>query len=64
MSYDVSLALDESGKKLVAHRIDCPDVRHQADVLEESVITLLGCERPLPADIERHSCMDDDAAAA
>ena len=55
MSYDVSFAPNEDDTALIAHRPDCPDVRAQAD-RGEPVATMLGCEAPLPPEIEWHDC--------
>jgi hypothetical protein len=41
----------------IAHRADCPQVRVLADA-GEPVMTMLGCEKPLPDDVPRHSCLD------
>lgn len=57
---NVSLAEGRHGQ-VVAHRVDCPDVRRQAD-RGEMVFTMLEMSRPLPDDIERHTCIleEDD----
>jgi hypothetical protein len=54
--YDVALGPGPNGKAL-AHRPDCPQLRFQAEVLLEEVITMFGVEKPLPADIARHDCL-------
>jgi hypothetical protein len=56
---DFVLAPDETGERLVAHRVDCPEVRAQADA-GVFVMTLLGCEKPLPRDVRRHWCLSAD----
>ena len=58
MSYDVSLGPDpDEPGHVLAHRPDCPMVRHQAEVLFEPVVTMLDCEKPLPDDIPLHECL-------
>jgi hypothetical protein len=54
---DIAFATDGEGNT-VAHRVDCPDVRKQA-ADGEPVLTLFGIGRPLPADVKRHSCLED-----
>ena len=41
----------------IAHRADCPQVRALA-AAGQPVMTMLGCEKPLPADVPRHSCLE------
>jgi hypothetical protein len=54
---DFSLAPDpETGRHLVVHRVDCPDVRRQAEEGDE-IATLFGC-KSLPDDLPWHSCLD------
>ena len=44
---------------IVAHRPDCPLV-HTARLLELPIATLLGCAHPLPADIRRGECLEEE----
>ena len=60
MPYDVTLGPDPDGTGTIAHRPDCEFVRHQADVLELPVMTMIGCETPLPSFIPRHECMEEE----
>ncbi len=60
-SYDVALGPGTDPEKPLAHKIDCPYVRMQAD-LGEPVMTMLDCIGPLPAGIERHSCLEEAGA--
>jgi len=55
---DYALTDDGTGKALV-HRADCPEVRRRADA-GEPVMTMLGCAKPLPPDLPRHSCLKQD----
>lgn len=63
MSYDVSLAEDPARPgRPMAHAVDCPVVRAQAE-RGEPVMTMLDCESPLPSDIPRHSCLETPASS-
>jgi hypothetical protein len=56
---DYALTIDDTDKsKLLAHKADCPMARKLA-AAGEPVMTLFQCEAPLPADIKRHTCLDD-----
>ena len=58
----MDLALTEGPNgKAIAHRADCPQVRALA-AAGQPVMTMLGCEKPLPADVPRHACLDGPAA--
>lgn len=57
MSYDYSLTIMDG--EVLAHRPDCPDARSQA-ALGEPVVTLLDCSKPLPREMKRHSCLDQE----
>jgi hypothetical protein len=52
---DVTLTEGENGE-ILAHRIDCPEVQKQR-AQGRPLATLLGIEKPLPADVRRHSCL-------
>jgi hypothetical protein len=53
---DLALTEGRNGKA-IAHRADCPEVRALA-AAGQPVMTMLGCEKPLPADVPRHSCLE------
>lgn len=59
MTRDYALAPQHRSTEIEAHRADCPYVRILASE-GVPVMTLLDCERPLPDDIPKHHCLDDE----
>lgn len=55
---DVSLTEGPDGHAL-AHRVDCPEVDRRRRE-GEPIATLIGLQRPLPAQVARHSCLLGD----
>ena len=55
MSRDYALVELPDGK-VQAHLADCATVRWWA-AFGQPVLTMLGCEKPLPADLQRHECL-------
>ena len=54
--YDVSFVANADESALIAHCPDCPVVqRHRREGLP--VFNMMGCAKPLPAEIERHECL-------
>jgi hypothetical protein len=62
MMQDIALTEDENGVVL-AHRADCPDVRRQA-AEGRPVVTMVGCQGPLPLRIKRHACLPPPVAGS
>lgn len=55
--YDVTLTEDdERPGKLLAHRPDCPMVSRHRDE-DRPLMTMFGCEGPLPFDVRQHECL-------
>lgn len=52
---DFALTDDGSGN-VMAHRADCPDVQVAA-MRGEVVMTMFGCEKPLPDVVKQHECL-------
>ena len=55
MTHDFVLTEDRDGRP-IAHRLDCPVIARER-ALGRPICTLLACERPLPADFNRHACL-------
>lgn len=56
---DIALTEGANGKPLM-HRADCPEARREAKD-GKPVMTLWGCDGPLPDDVPRHDCLLDKA---
>jgi hypothetical protein len=52
---DIALTHDDA-EGTIAHRADCPEVRQLAKE-GKVVTTMLGCRKPLPPELKRHSCL-------
>lgn len=61
VAFDMDMAITEGpdGQPLL-HIASCPDCRAAA-AQGEFVVTLFGCQDPLPIDIARHSCTQEVA---
>lgn len=57
---NIALTLEPCVREVVAHRADCPDARRAA-AEGRPVMTMFECSEPLPPEIKRHSCLNDDA---
>jgi hypothetical protein len=57
VSRDFSLEEASTGA-MVAHLPDCPQVRALAD-RGEMVLTMLDCQKDLPAWVARHECLEE-----
>ena len=66
MTMDLALTEGRNGEA-IAHRADC-ERPARAGTLQvralaaagQPVMTMLGCEKPLPDDVPRHSCLEPD----
>ena len=54
---DIVLTEDETGKALLAHRPDCPMIDEHRK-WARPIMTMFGCEKPLPPDVARHTCFE------
>jgi hypothetical protein len=52
---DIALVMEN---EVLAHRANCPIAR-QAAAQGKPVLTMFQCSEPLPGDIKRHSCLDE-----
>jgi hypothetical protein len=59
--YDFAIAQGPDGRT-IAHRPDCPVVRHQAEI-GEPVCTMFGCQGDLPPEIPRHDCLTGSSSS-
>ena len=53
----------QPGWRMTAHRADCPTVRKLADA-GKPVMTMIGCEGPLPEDVMLAPCLTDPRSSA
>jgi hypothetical protein len=56
VSFDVALTEGIDGT-ITAHQADCSAARMMA-AMGQPVMTMLGCEGTLPADVPRHDCLE------
>jgi hypothetical protein len=59
MSYDLTLTEGPDGHGAQAHRPDCPVVQAHREQ-GKPLVTMVGCERPLPPGWNRHECLSEE----
>jgi len=53
---DIALAQNNDTGEITLHKADCPAVRKMADE-GHPVMTMFGCDGPLPTDYKMHECL-------